>query len=260
MDHAFPIKCALITGASSGIGLAYAHALAGQKADLVLVGRHHGVLKDLAQLLTAQYGVKVMPAAVDLSDPKAAQILKALVAESGMVLDCLINNAGYADEGPFLDLPWDAHERMLRAMLGSLTALCHVFLPDLLKRERAYLINVASVAGLIHMPFKSGMQRMLYRPIKSYVVYFTEQLAHNYRDQGLVVQALCPGLTVSDFHARSGDQHLRAQTPSWLWSSAKQVVHGSLAALKPGRKTVLVTGWHNRVIVFFCRLIYLFFG
>jgi uncharacterized protein len=251
------IKKALITGATSGIGLSYCHALAAQKTDLVIVARHIKALDDLASTLSKQYGIEVVPVALDLGEANAAQTLWSMLQKQKIVIDCLINNAGYGETAQFLDLSWSDHERMIRAMLTTLTELCYLFLPQLKRHQQAYIINVSSISGLIHFSIKKRMHRMLYPPIKNYVAHFSEQLALAYREDGIVVQALCPGLTVSQFHQRTGESDLYSRMPQWMWSSSDEVVSKSLSSLKPNKKTVLIPGWHNKLLVLLSRLNYL---
>lgn len=251
-------KCALVTGASSGIGLAYCHELAREGVNLVIVSRHQEILEALASKLQEQHPIRVVPIAIDLSHPKSPEQLVIKIKEKGITIDLLINNAGCADNGAFIDLPWDAHANLIQLMLTSLTQLCYLLLPDLLSQNRSGIINVSSIAGMISLTLKGRMHRMLYRPIKTYVIAFSEQLAQCYSDKGLTVQALCPGLTVSQFHDRSGDQQLKSSTPTWMWTTAELVVSTSWKALKKPRRLCVVPGWHNRLLIRISRLLALF--
>jgi uncharacterized protein len=251
-------KCALVTGASSGIGLAYCYELAKQGINLVIVSRQREVLEALSSELQEQYSIEVIPFAIDLSQPSSPKQLVTEIQNQGITIDLLINNAGRADTGAFLDASWDEHADLIQLMLTSLTQLCYLLLPQLLSQPRASIINVSSITGMMNLTLNGRMHRMLYRPIKTYVIAFSEQLDRSYRDQGLKVQALCPGLTVSRFHERSGDHQLKSSTPTWMWNTAESVVRTSWLALRKSRRTCVVPGFHNRALLAVSRLTALF--
>ena len=245
----FPYQQALITGATSGIGLGYCHLLADHSVNLIIVSRNVVSLDALAQELKQKYAIKVTVIAADLSEEDAADNIFKVVNEQGLKIDLLINNAGRADFGAFDKTPWIQHRALINLMLTSLTKLSYLFLPQLLACEKGALINVSSIAGLIGLSPKGRTHRVLYRPIKSFVVAFSEQLMKTYKDKGLVVQALCPGLTYSQFHQRSGDTKLFDAVPKWMWTSADYVVKKSISSLVGSHRLCVIPGWHNRLAV-----------
>ena len=146
---------------------------------------------------------------------------------------------------------------MINCMLLSIVDLCHLYMPQMIEQKFGYIINLGSVAGLVGYSKSEKAMRTLYRPIKSFVILFTEQLAKSYAQHGLVLQCLSPGLTVSDFHNRSGEGYLYDRLPKFFWLPGCVVVAKSLRALSKPKKVILVTGWVNKLIVFVWRLTHL---
>ena len=189
-----------------------------------------------------------------MAQPDAAKRMLEVIDESGMGVDLLINNAGYGDADDFLGLTWESIQAMLQVMLVTLTELCYLFIKKNLGARKVYIINVASIVGLMELSLKRRKPRVLYRPIKTFVVSFTKQLAACYKAEAIKVQALCPGLTYSDFHNRIGEPGLYTSTPKWMWSTSESVVNQSLMSLSTSNKTVVLPGWHNKCIVLLSRL------
>lgn len=240
-------RLALITGASSGIGAAYAEAFARRGYNLLLTGRRETELTELADRLRKQHGIDVDVAIGDLSD---AADLKALVDSVAQLsaLDALVNNAGYAVDGRLADVPWEQHRALLDVHVTATTQLSHAALPNLLK-AKGILINVASVASWI----PTG-QSVLYGPTKAYVRSFTESVGLAYRHDGLRALALCPGFTITDFHSRMGidpDRFYKKSGFTRAWT-AEQVVAQSFKDIEKGR-LISVQGWNYRLLVFLVR-------
>lgn len=234
---------ALITGATSGIGAAYAELLAQEGFDLILTGRRERELAQVCEQLTQRFGVQVEPILVDLA---LAAERQALVQRLGSLprLDMLINNAGYACDGDFGAIDWDAHQALLDVHIQAVCELSYAALP-LLLAQRGRLVNVASVASWLPTP-----QSALYGPTKAFVRVFSETLALSYGGQGVRVQALCPGFTVTDFHWKLGIDPQRFYKSHGLmraWSAAT-VVKCSWRDLQRGR-IVSVPGWNYRLVV-----------
>lgn len=234
---------ALITGASSGIGAAFARALARQGYQLLLCGRRQEQLSALCQ----QLGEGAHSFVGDLAEPA---VVDELVSRMQALprLDLLINNAGYALDGRFEQLPLDQLQAQLALHVQVTVRLCHAGLPQLLQHGGA-IINVASVASWLPSP-----QTPLYGPTKAFVRSFSETLALAYRRHGVRVQALCPGFTVTDFHQRIGLDPQRFYRRYGLLRaySAEQVVARSLADLAAGR-IVSIPGWNYRLLVMLFR-------
>lgn len=236
---------ALITGASAGIGEAIARELARRRWNLVLTARRRERLEALAQELSQAHGIaaKVLPA--DLADPAAPAVLEASLRAQGTPIDLLVNNAGYGLPGFYHKTAWADQARFLQVMLTAPCELVHRFLPDMRARRRGFILNVASLAGLV--PGSAG--NTLYGAVKAFLVSFSQSLALENRDLGIKVSALCPGFTFSEFHDVSQARHLVQQLPKWMWMSAEEVARRGLDALFAG-KVVFVPGTVNRILRF----------
>ncbi|MEE3003272.1 MAG: SDR family oxidoreductase [Pseudomonadota bacterium] len=249
---------ALITGASSGIGEAFAEMLAKEGYNLVLVARNIDKLNSLSSSLSEKYGIKAYVYGQDLSESNAVSNIHKFTQEKEITIDLLINNAGHGDVGGFIDHSMAEHNAMISSMLTALVELTHVYLPDMVARKDGAIINVASVVGLMGTSLNMMVKRSLYRPIKSFVIAFTEQLDVAYRSTGVRFQCLCPGLTISDFHKRVGQEDLYDKLPSFMWLTSEEVARRSLIGLRKKKKLVFVTGFINKLGIFFHRLCSLF--
>ncbi|MBV52581.1 MAG: short-chain dehydrogenase [Coxiellaceae bacterium] len=256
--HQQKYTCACVTGATSGIGLAYCHHLANHGIDLILVARDEETLRELSKKLSDQYGVNAWYYPIDLSKRDSAKALVSAMKLDQLNIDLLINNAGHGDVGEFHEEPWQHHEALIQLMLTSLTELCYLLLPQLLSRQRAGIINVSSIVSLMSMPLKGNKLRVLYEPIKSYVTELSRGLSRQYADQGIKVQALCPGLTLSNFHHRIGESELYSIIPKTFWMQPEAVVKSSWRAFKRSRRSCVVSGWKNKILVIIFKCIHLF--
>ena len=190
---------ALITGASSGIGRALARAFARDGYALVLVARRLVVLEELAAELARDHGVTVRVMAIDLAAPDAAMRLFSDLQRAGIVVDVLVNNAGFGLQGAFTALPADRQLQMIHVNITALTALTRLLLPPMLERSGGGVLNVGSTAG-----FQPGPFMAVYYATKAYVVSFTEALADELSGSGLRVSCLAPGPTDTAFAAEAG--------------------------------------------------------
>lgn len=252
------IQTAVVTGASSGLGREYCYSLAKCGVDLVVVARDTARLTELQQELCTKYKVQVHVVVQDLAKEGAARSIYLATQQLGLRVDLLINNAGYADGADFVGVSWEMHHAMLQVMLYSVVELTHLYLADMLRRKNGYIINVASVVGLVKLSLSGRLGRTLYRPIKTFIVQFTEQLASIYRGSGVLLQCLCPGLTITEFHQRSGDGGMYKSTPKMIWKSSAFVVDKSLRALGRRKKTLVVPGVINKVFVFIAKVTRIF--
>ncbi|MDH5422251.1 MAG: SDR family NAD(P)-dependent oxidoreductase [Acidimicrobiia bacterium] len=234
---------ALITGASAGIGAEFAAQLAEEGYDLVLVARRAERLESLGASLTDRFGVKVLIVPADLSLPGAPLLIKQQVAEAGLEIDYLVNNAGASGPDLIRDRDWDEHEAFFRLLMTSVAHMCHLFIPDMRRRGFGRVINVASVAGLVAL---SGGAN--YGPVKRYVVGLSEELAIMVRGDGVRVTALCPGFTHTEFHDVAGLTHMKSRMPKLLWYDAAVVVREGRKAVESGR-SVQVSGSLYRLVV-----------
>lgn len=234
---------ALITGASSGIGEAYARKLAANGYDLALVARREERLNALAAELSIAHGIDARVIAADLG--REEEIDRVAQAIAGMAdLALLINNAGFGTRGSFVEVPLHRHIEMIRVHDIASVALSWAALPGMIERGGGGIINVSSVAAF----FPSG-GGSIYTATKVYLNNFSEALAAELDGSDIKVQALCPGFTYSEFHETPEYQGFdREQIPSALWMSAESVVEESLAALA-GNQVIVIPGRRYRGMV-----------
>jgi short-subunit dehydrogenase len=226
---------AVVTGASSGIGRAYARALARRGRRVVLVARRADRLLALAQELGGHEKADVIP--LDLSHHDAPAALEAELARRGLRVDLLVNNAGVGLTGPFHTQPLDRLLEIVDVNSRAVVELTGRLLPGMIERNHGAVVNVASTAAFQPVPFLA-----VYGASKAFVLSFTEALATELKGTGVVVQALCPGLTESEFHQVSGtDKVLFTRTPAM---KPEQVVERSLDALERGKLRV-IPGWRD---------------
>ena len=242
-NHGPLSRTVLITGASSGIGEAFAHVFAEEGFDLVLTARRADRLSKVAESIREAHGRRVEIVAADLADPAAAASLCQQIAGRRLTIDVLVNNAGYRVPGAYVASPWECHEAMLQVMVVALAELTHRLLPGMIERGYGRIINVASLAALVPAP--AG--HTLYAASKALVVKFSEALAGEVRRHGVHVTALCPGFTRSEFHDVTGTRASVSRLPSWLWMDAAQVAREGFDAAMAG-ESVRVTGRVNRTI------------
>ena len=185
---------ALITGASGGIGREIAQVFAREGRDLILVARSEGKLRELAQQLQADFGVEARPVACDLSVPDAAADLHERTA--GLVVDDLVNNAGFGDWGGFLDSDWERQEQMVQLNVTALMQMCRLYGRDMRDRGRGHILNLSSVAAFCAGPYMS-----IYYATKAFVLSFSQALSDELAGTGVTVTALCPGPTSTGFES-----------------------------------------------------------
>ncbi|MER3546113.1 MAG: dehydrogenase [Rhodanobacteraceae bacterium] len=241
---------ALVTGASAGIGAAFAHELATRGCDLVLTARREYRLRILADELHGQHGIDAQVIVADLAQADAPSRIVDEIVRRGLHIDILINNAGYGVPGGFLDSDWQTHADFIRVLMITPTELCHRLLPAMRGRGYGRIVNVASLAGLI--PGTPG--HTLYAAAKAYLIKFSESLALENRALGVNVCALCPGFTYSEFHDVTGARERVSRMPGYLWMHADEVVRQGLDAVEHGR-IVYVTGRVNRAIKMLFKLL-----
>jgi short-subunit dehydrogenase len=232
-------RTALITGASSGFGSAFARRLAAERYDLVLVARDERRLSDLAAELSGRYGVAVTPLPADLSTDDGCALVEKRLAEG---VDMLVNNAGFSLNQSFSKSTVEAETRLLQVNVHAVMRLTLAALPGMLERGRGDVVNVSSVAG-----FAAVMPGSTYSASKAWVTNFSESVAHSVRPQGVRVMALCPGYTRTEFHDRAGID--MSKTPEWMWLQVDRVVDEALRDLRRG-KVVSVPDWKYKIAVF----------
>jgi hypothetical protein len=243
-------RTALITGASSGIGEAFAEVFAAEGFDLAIAARREDRLQSVAERLRKKHGVRVDVFVVDLSRRDAVEQLCAQVAARGIQVDALVNNAGYGVPGAYAASPWQRHDEFLQVLVTAVAELTYRLLPPMIERGYGRIINVASLAGLVPAP--AG--HTLYGASKAFLIKFSEALSNEVRRHNVHVSALCPGFTWSEFHDVTGTRGQMNEMPRWMWMDAATVARQGFDAVMAGQ-AVYVTGRVNRTIAALVRLL-----
>lgn len=245
-DSTDPSPWALVTGASAGIGEEFCWQLADRGYHLVLVARRADRLHALASELREAHGTASLVLPADLSDPKSPAEIAKRLHEEDIHVEFLVNNAGYGVPGRFTDPDWAEHRDFIQVMMTAVCDLTWRLLPAMQAQRRGYIINVASVAGLV--PGSEG--HTLYGASKSFLIRFSESLALENRHWKVHVSALCPGFTRSEFHDVIGTREMVNQLPGFMWLSADEVVrYGIEAVLREPPRTPAIPGLFYRVLV-----------
>jgi short-subunit dehydrogenase len=244
-------RLALVTGASAGIGAAFARILARHGYDLALTARRADRLETLAEEIRLRSGVETLTVAADLADPDATDRILEHLAAHGRTVDALVNNAGYGLPGAYADTRWEDQQAFLQVMLHAPCELTHKVLPGMVERRFGRIVNVASLAGLV--PGSAG--HTLYGATKSFLVKFSQSLHLETEAHGVHVTALCPGFTYSEFHDVNATRaQISAATPPWLWLGADEVAAAGYEAVEANR-TVCVPGAPNKAIAALAKLV-----
>ena len=235
-------QTALITGASAGIGVDLAECFAKGGYDLILAARTESALKDVGDRLARSYNVKITPIAADLGLHNAGAKLAAEIAERGLTVDVLVNNAGFGHTGAYADTPIDPQLGMVDLNVRVLVELTHIYWKQMLRQKRGGILNVASTAA-----FQPGPLMSIYYASKAFVLSFTEALWEEARGTGVKVSCLCPGPTTSMFNARAGTDKTRlakAARPMTSMAVAQKGYDGFIR-----NKRVVVTGAQNKLLI-----------
>ena len=233
-------RTALVTGASAGIGTAFARHLAAEKYDLILVARRADRLEELATELRRKHGVLAEVIAADLSDPASPAAIVDRADELGMPIDVLVNNAGLSSSTKFSDTPWESVAAELQLMVIAVTELTHRVIPDMKARRWGRIVNLSSLAAV--SPPGEGL---LYTGIKTYVLNMSQSLDMELKPHGIHVTALCPGFTHSEFHDVMGTRDAADRLPGFMWQEPEDVVREGWAAVTAG-KPVCIPGVFNK--------------
>jgi short-subunit dehydrogenase len=235
---------ALVSGASSGIGMAFARALARRGRALVIVARRAERLASLRAELGGESRVLALPA--DLAQPGAVGRLRDELQRRGIGIDLLVNNAGIGSSGRYADEEPRTTDAIVALNVRAAAELLRAFLPEMLARRQGAVINVCSMSAFQPVPFLAT-----YAASKAFLLSLSESVAEELRGSGVTLQALCPGLVQTEFQARAGTDKVRFNdTPSM---SPEFVAESSLRALAAGRSLV-IPGWRDRFMVQLQRL------
>lgn len=229
----------LITGASSGIGAAFARKLAARGRNVLLVARSEDKLITLCNELGRVSGIRAHYVAIDLLQPEAPARLLEETQNRELAIDMLVNNAGYGSMGDFLRLDRARELAMIDLNVKALVDLTHRFLGPMRDRRQGTIINVASTASFQPVPYMAT-----YAATKAFVLSFSEALWEENREHGVHFMALCPGVTDTNFFAASKMD----RPPMRTIQTAEEVVETALRALDQ-RKPSVISGWSNWFVV-----------
>jgi short-subunit dehydrogenase len=233
------MRTTLITGASGGIGEAFARRLAREGHNLFLVARSEEKLQSICSEFRSEHNVTAQFVAVDLTEHDADKIVFEETEKRGIEVDWLINNAGFGSMGDFYTLPLDRELEMIDLNVRCLVALTHRYLAGMRERKRGTIINVSSAAGFQPIPFMAT-----YAATKAFVTSFSEAIAEENRSYGIQVLALCPGSTETNFHAAAGMDRAMGFKGQ---ETAEDVVETAIRAVGTGRAKI-VSGWTNWLV------------
>lgn len=237
-------KWALVTGASSGIGKAFAERLAEKGYGVVLVARRRDRLEALAATLRQRHHVETHIIAADLSQPDASTAITSELRRQNLTIDFLVNNAGYGVPGSYTKVTWDEHSRFMQVLVTAVLDLTYQLLPGMIERGWGRIVNVASVAGMVPAP--AG--HTLYGASKAFVIRFSEAVDAENKAAGVHCTAVCPGFTWSEFHDVTGTRDRMNRLPAFLWLTAARVAREGYDAVMRG-EPVIVNGRIYRFLV-----------
>jgi short-subunit dehydrogenase len=233
---------ALVTGASSGIGLELASLAARDRYDLLLVARRRERLESIGRGLAEEYGIRAIILAKDLAEASAPEALAREVAERGLSVDVLVNNAGFGTWGFFAETALERQLEMIRVNVAAVTALARLFLPGMIARRSGRILNVASTAA-----FQPGPLMAVYYATKAYVLSFSEALASETAGTGVTVTALCPGPVATGFQEAAGVGSIPLFKPALL-TRTSDVARAGWDGMHRGKR-IVIPGLTNRILV-----------
>lgn len=240
-------KTALVTGASSGLGVDFARELASRGCNLILAARREELLRQVQADLIKQHGVGVEIITMDLSEPDAAQRLYDQVKASGKLVDVLINNAGFGLYGEFVDIPWEREKNMLDLDIITLVHMTKLFVKDMVARDFGYILQVASIGA-----YQPSPTYATYSAAKSFVLYFSEALSYELRHSKVRCTCVSPGVTATEFLKVAGQKPTAYQRASMMDSPTvtrigiNHMLRGTPSVV-PGFMNALMA-WGNRLI------------
>jgi len=244
-------KLAAVTGASSGIGEAYAKKLALQGYNLLLIARDEEGLKRVSDEIKKSSNVKISFISADLSKEKDIDFVSKKLTELNITM--LINNAGFGIGKDFIETDPELLSAMVKVHVESTVRFSRAVLPNMINNKNGTIINISSLAVF----FKNRKNNTIYESTKTFIVSFSEALTREVEGTGVKIQVVCPGYTKTNFTKSDSLKGRDYSTiPDWMWMTSEQVVDESLSKLK-SKKTLLIPGRKNRCIAFMlrCKLI-----
>ena len=241
---------ALVTGATSGIGNGFAHELARDGNNLVLVARNNTRLEEVKNELEGKYSINVLTLSRDLSMHGVPEEIFSTLKQQGVVLNVLVNNAGFNVYGRFEQTDLDEERKMMHLHIVAVTELTKLFLRQRSRHERNMILNVSSIAGLVPGPLVS-----VHFATRAYILSFSLALFEELRNSDVTVTCLCPGPTKSAFFGRAsmGEVRLASGKPLKLMDAPTVAAIGYRALKK--RKMIIVPGYRNKVLAFMARIV-----
>jgi short-subunit dehydrogenase len=228
-----------VTGASAGIGAAIAHELATRGQNLILVARRKSKLDELAEKLRTEHDVRAETISCDLSKAAPRTRLAGQIADLGLDVEILVNNAGFATNGPFTESAPARELEQVRVLVEAPVALTSAFAPAMVERGRGAILNVSSVAAMQPLPYSAG-----YSAAKAYILTFSEAIHQELKGRGVTVTALCPGPVSTDFWEISGweiagGNSFESSVPRPAWISPGVAARAGIDGLASGRRVVV---------------------
>jgi short-subunit dehydrogenase len=236
-----PDSTCLVTGASSGIGAEIARELARRGHGVTLAARREERLRELADELRSDWGVRAETISADVADEGERERLKPEIEERGLTVEVLVNNAGYGSGGAFVELEQDTEAQMVRTNVEAVVALTGIFLPEMVARGRGAILNVASLIAFQPVPFQAT-----YGATKAAVLSFSDALHEELRGSGVTVTSVCPGPVRTEFGEAGGFGGADERIPDRLWLDADKVAEDAVDALEKGDR-VVVPGARNQI-------------
>jgi uncharacterized protein len=245
-----PDRTCIVTGASSGIGTELAKQLAARGLGVTLVARREDRLKAIAEELAASTGVRAEVVAADLTDEAARSSILDTLADRGLTVDVLVNNAGLSTTGPVASSDAAAELRMIRTDVEAIVHLCSLVVPGMVERGRGAVLNVASTAAFQPLPGQAG-----YAGSKAFVLSYTRALAQELHGTGVTATTLCPGPVETEFAETAGfsEEEASGSLPRIMWVSAADVAKAAVHGMDRGHP-VVIPGLANRVGAAFAHL------
>ena len=240
-------KTALITGATSGLGLAYANEYARRGYDLVITGRRKEKIESNAKDITKQYGIHVLVVIVDLSNENG--INKLLEIIKNKEIDVLVNNAGFGLKPYFADLLVDDIEKMIYLQTNAIVLLVHAVMQGMIRRNHGTIINISSDGAFAVIP-----KNVLYSSTKLFIKNFTEGIHMELMDTEIKIQVVCPGFIDSDFHENAGMKVNKKQKGFMKFSQPEDIVRKAMKDIENG-KVVSVIGADAKFIRFLANIL-----